>query len=555
MAASTLPDAPPERLDSRSASSRLRLDGVEWAALAGLIALAILPFAALAAKGRPLSGATGLLATDQMQYLGWIRDASSHGLVGNMWDLAPGDHAFLHPLIAISAATHAWLGIPIPLALQLWLPLAIALIFIGTRRYAIRLLPAGGARHAGMLLAMFAVMPACAIVAWTGLGGKQRQYTFDFISGEMWTGQYLWGYLFTAIAVFSMPLVFLGLERWREHGGAALLTGCSLGALFIMWLQPWQGGAVLAVVWGVELWRWIRRNERTKPSWLMLACVTVAGLAPAVYYFWLSKNDAGWKLAGQANSAGAQDLWSWPWWAIALTVLPLAVPAALAYRLPARSWQDVAVRIWPAAVLLVYLQPTGTFPYHSFQGLQVPLAILAVLGVRSVAPRLRPWIAVMLLGVMIIPGTIHKGGVLRHSVQSAGDPYWVFPGEVDALKSLDADPRRGGVLAPTYSSLLVPYRTGREAYVGPFSWTPDWEYRATSANALFEGRLTGAAGRRFIVSTHARWLFADCRPLALPALARTVAPLLARPPQRFGCATLYELKDRPDMARAAPPSA
>ena len=105
MAASTLPDAPPERLDSRSASSRLRLDGVEWAALAGLIALAILPFAALAAKGRPLSGATGLLATDQMQYLGWIRDASSHGFVGNMWDLAPGDHAFLHPLIAISAGT------------------------------------------------------------------------------------------------------------------------------------------------------------------------------------------------------------------------------------------------------------------------------------------------------------------------------------------------------------------------------------------------------------------------------------------------------------------
>ena len=256
----------------------------------------------------------------------------------------------------------------------------------------------------------------------------------------------------------------------------------------------------------------------------MLLCVTVAGLAPAVYYFWLSKNDAGWKLAGQANSAGAQDLWSWPWWAIALTVLPLAVPAALAYRLPAPSWQDVAVRIWPAAVLLVYLQPTGTFPYHSFQGLQSPLAVLAVLGVRSVAPRLRPWIAVVLLGVMVIPGTIHKGTVLRHSVQSAGDPYWVFPGEVDALKALDRDPRRGGVLAPTYSSLLVPYRTGREAYVGPFSWTPDWENRATSANALFEGRLTGAAGRRFIVSTHARWLFADCRPLALPALARTVAP-------------------------------
>ena len=119
------------------------------------------------------------------------------------------------------------------------------------------------------------------------------------------------------------------------------------------------------------------------------------------------------------------------------------------------------------------------------------------------------------------------------------------------FRSYDRVPIYQAGFSATVGSQLL----GREAYVGPFSWTPDWEYRATSANALFEGRLTGAAGRRFIVSTHARWLFADCRPLALPALARTVAPLLARPPQRFGCATLYELKDRPDMARAAPPSA
>ena len=35
------------------------------------------------------------------------------------------------------------------------------------------------------------------------------------------------------------------------------------------------------------------------------------------------------------------------------------------------------------------------------------------------------------------------------------------------------------------------------------------------------------------------------------ALDRSLAPLLARPPERFGCATLYELRYRPDMAAAA----
>jgi len=38
------------------------------------------------------------------------------------------------------------------------------------------------------------------------------------------------------------------------------------------------------------------------------------------------------------------------------------------------------VRLWPLAALIVYLQPVGTFPYHSFQGLAIPLGILPTAG-------------------------------------------------------------------------------------------------------------------------------------------------------------------------------
>ena len=71
-------------------------------------------------------------------------------------------------------------------------------------------------------------MPASALVAWTGWGGNPRQYTFDFISGEMWSGQYLWGYLMTAIAVFLMPLVLLAhraLARDRRPARSAGRAG------------------------------------------------------------------------------------------------------------------------------------------------------------------------------------------------------------------------------------------------------------------------------------------------------------------------------------------
>jgi hypothetical protein len=208
------------------------------------------------------------------------------------------------------------------------------------------------------------------------------------------------------------------------------------------------------------------------------------------------------------------------------------------------------VRIWPFAILLVYLLPVGTFPYHSFQGLQIPLGILAVIGVRRIWPAIPSWAAAAALFVMVIPGTLHKADVFRNSVQSGGDPYFVFDGERELLKTLDRDPRAGAVLAPTYAALLVPSRTGRETWVGPFSWTPDWERRAELSNDLFEGRLSTAEARRVVIESRARWLFADCRPLALARLEAQIRPLLARPPQRFGCARLYELKERPEMARA-----
>ena len=102
----------------------LGLDRVEWAALIVLTGFAFVVLAALLTKGRPLSGADGLLAADQLQYFAWIREASHHVLIGNRFDLAPGDRAFLHPGFAISGGLHA-LGLSVPLSYLLWKPVAI----------------------------------------------------------------------------------------------------------------------------------------------------------------------------------------------------------------------------------------------------------------------------------------------------------------------------------------------------------------------------------------------------------------------------------------------
>ncbi len=528
---------------------RIGFDRVEWWLLGAFAALSLAVLVPLLTKrDRTITGADGLLAADQLQYLTWIRDAAHHVLIGNLFDLAPGDRPFLHPLFVISGALVA-IGVPVAVAyLAVWKPVAVGTLFLGVQRYCERLLPEPGPRHTAIVLALFGVMPMSWLVAWSGWGGKPRQYSFDFISGEMFSGGWLWGYLPTAIAVGLLPLVLLGVERWREDRGRAVPWLTAAGALMVCWLQPWQGAELGLILVAVEAWRWRRYDERPRLG-VLVVCGAIA--VPALYYFALSHLDPAWELAGQANARGAMTEWRWPWWAMVLTVLPLAAPAVLALRLPAPTWQEQAVRVWPFAVLAVFLLPVGTFPYHAFQGLAIPLAILAVQGVRTVWRAPQPAAVVAILLLMTVPGIAHKIGVARNSVQKAGDPYWIFPGERDAMRALEADPRPGGVLGSSYAGYMLPAYTGRETYVGAMSWTPDWKERQERANDLIEGRLTGEPARDFVRSTRARYVFVDCRP-GLADLTQTLRPILADV-RRYGCATVYELRFRPEMADAAGP--
>ena len=515
----------------------LGLDLFELAALVMLAGLSLVVLAALLTKGRALTGADGVLASDQLQYFTWIREAGEHGLIGNRYDFAPDDRTFLHPGFLLSGLLHRLTGISVPLSFQLWKPVAVGLAFAGALLYTRRLLPPGGPRRAALVLMLFAVMPASALVAWTNWGGNPRQYTFDFISGEMWTGQYLWGYLMTGIAVFLMPLVLLGAERWRRERRSRALVLSALGALLVCWLQPWQGATLALTVLVTELIAWRRGDERR--SLAILAIPAAVGL-PALYYWALSRWDPAWELASESNAAGSQPTWSWPWWAIALSLAPLAVPAALAYRARVRDWQEVAVRVWPFAALVVYLLPLGTFPYHSFQGLAIPLSILAVQGVVSVWPRPRPALVVGALLLMTLPGIAHKLEVVVNSVRAAGDPYFVFPGEQRAMDALADDPRPGGVLAPAYGGHMLPFKTGREVYVGALSWTPDWEGRVAATQRLFEGSPPNGEAQEFVRRTGARFVFVDCRP-GLRDLEPVLRPLL-EDVRRYGCASLYVLR-------------
>ena len=86
---------------------------------------------------------------------------------------------------------------------------------------------------------------------------------------------------------------------------------------------------------------------------------------------------------------------------------------------------------------------------------------------------------------------------------------------------------------------MIPYRTGREVYVGALSWTPDWDARVRETRALFEGDLPPAEAQALARRSGARFAFVDCRP-GLRDLRPVLGDVIARV-RPFGCATVYDL--------------
>jgi hypothetical protein len=508
-----------------------RLDRFEAAVLATLAALAFAVLGGLLLRvwlrGGVVTGADGFLVADPMQYLDWARQAGEHWLIANRHDLADGPRDFAHPGLLLSGLLYR-LGAGPAVAYLAWKPVAIGVLFAGSLLLVRRTVPGTGDRRLALVLALFFCSPVAAIVGWAGLGDEGDKLSIDFVTGELWTGSYLWGYLFTAIAVGLLPLGLLAYERGR--GGLAAGAG-----LLCAWLQPWQG-VIFALVLAAAEAVAVRRGRAAGAAVRSLALPVAATAAPLVYYLLLSLLDPSWELAGRVN-----DLPRWPWWVLVAGLAPLAVPAAFAYRLPAPGIADVAVRAWPLAALAVYLQPFGTFPFHALQGLALPLSVLAVLALRAwLGPRrLRAWPAVAAVLALCAIGTAYRVSELADAVHLGRQPFFLTADERDALRHLERTSEPGGVLAPVYSGIVVPAYTGRETWIGAGSWTPRQPQRTEEAEALFGGRLDAAAAEELVRRSGARFLYSDCHGRADVS---AVLEGVTEPPRRFGCATVWRVR-------------
>jgi hypothetical protein len=525
-----------EHTHSPSHSSRpWRLDWFDGLALVlfGTISLWVLTLDLIQVigHGQIWTGTDGVYIVDQMQYLAWIRDASHHVLISNLYVLRHTSPVYFQPAIALSGGLVA-LGVAPWIALLVWKPIAIAVAFFGVRWYVRASLDRRGQRRAALALALF-------------FGAFSIVYGSPGVVGDLFLGFLSWGYTFGLLATGAMLLALVSYDRARATGSDAMAAGAALLGMLAGLLHPWQAELLIVIIVGAEAWSW--RSTRSTRNLVFAAVVVAASAAPLLYYVALGALDQSWHLARIASKH------SFPMGAIALALLPLVLIAAPAYVSRPRSFMDVATRMWPLAAIVIYFistSGTSATPLHAFQGVSVPMAILAVQGGRRLGlPRLPKAgaVATALVAAVTVPSVYMELREAKILVKpTRGNANFISRDEQHALHYLAKNPDSGGVLTKFYLGAMVPEATGRRTYVGDCIWSePGCNPRAEMAEWLFDGTLSDAQARAFILSTGARFVLADCH------TSRNMDELLEDMSidiEHFGCAAVYEL------AVATPPT-
>lgn len=514
-------------LRSGERSWSLRLDRFEAGALAvfALISVWVLALELwqVVAHGRVWTGTDGLYLIDQLQYLAWIRDASRHVLVSNLFVLHATPADYFMPAIAISGGLTA-LGIPAWLSLLLWKPVAVLAVFYAIRAYVTRLVPGQAASRVALVLALF-------------FGSFTVVYGSAGSIGDLYLGFLSWGYVFALLSIACLLAALLAHDRLRSANRVGWAPG-ALGALASL-LHPWHGELLVVTIVAAEammLRSGLRRHR------LMLAALTLVLTAlPLLYYELLGRLDLSWRLARDASKH------SFSLWSILLALAPLLIPMLFAcFRRP-KSFLAATAPAWALAALVVYAvsaSGVAATPLHAFEGITIPLSVLAVEGCRRAGwsrLRHRRLLTAVLVGAFTLPATIYQLSNARNLVApQPGKASFIQPDERDALHFLAEDPVAGGVIARSYLGALVPAETGRHTLVGDCLWSePNCSQRLVTVRKLFTGGMSAPQARQVVLGSGARFLLADCRPNV--NLTRLLGPLVESR-HVFGCARVYEVQ-------------
>jgi hypothetical protein len=473
--------------------------------------------------------------TDQLQYLAWIRDASHHLLVSDMFVTGPTSHDYLNPLIAAAGGLAA-LGVAPHYALLLFQPIAVILLFLAVRGYTRRALGSAWKYRAALMLALFSGIPGHVVV-------------------DVWIPFLAWGYVPATVGLAAMTGALVCYD-YAARQRCPIWVPALLGML-AAWLHPWQGEELALIILLTEAGRSVSTLAGSAAATVgarsvnsrrlaLAACTVIATSAPLVYVWLLDRLDPIWHLANLAAARATIR----PPGLLLIACLPLLIFSPLAYFRRPTTLTSASVRAWPIAALIVCILTylgIGEDPWHALSGVTIPLAVLSVEGVGGLLryrARVLPVLGTLAVLLATVPVTI------RMLHWASADSHYrndlINPGEADALAYLAKQPEVGAVLTTGKLGAIVPEATDRSTYVGNYAWSvPGPGARSARAAWLFyrHKHLDTHTATRFVSATGVRFVLSPCA--ARADVKRALKPILTAT-RHFGCASVYRIADNRD---------
>jgi len=269
---------------------------------------------------------------------------------------------------------------------------------------------------------------------------------------------------------FLIVMAGFGLSVISPFGVVIALAVSGIGVLWNVWKAMNGKGQPLAEYWHI-VW--------SEPFlWIL-----IGGAPLSIYDFWIVRVDpvlAGWNTQ---NLTPAPPLWDT---LVSLSpVLLLAIPVI--FMLYKNRDQGISKRqrlllIWALAGLMLLYAPFG-LQRRFMMGLYIPLAGLAVLGLRSLSARTHKRMSFLFLVILllVLPTNLLVLLAAQHGAATHEPQIYLTRGESLALSWIEKNtPADGLVLASPQTGLLIPAYTGRRVIYGhPFE----------TVNAQFEENL------------------------------------------------------------------
>ena len=327
-----------------------------------------------------LTGAVGLDAEDQLAYLAWVRDASHHLLIGNLFGSAP-ERVLVQPMYLASGLL-VRLGITIAVSMWLWALVAVVVIVIGIARFGERFFP--DRRGQQIAFAIVALCPLTPLAPYlferSGWSLGTRTWiiiaTYDFVPAYN-----LWGLTHIALTFGLMALFVLRLEQLADATGPSIwrskttIATALIGGA-ISWSHSWQGLTLLVMMGGLVL---LTRGRRALVGRLALpiACT----LLPLAYFSVLVSRYEAWHVLARQNQVGFVSIT-----ALVVVVGPFVLLSAFGLGDSHRSTGSRLLLLWLGAAAAVYIVDPEFRP-HALIGVSIPLAVLCVRAWPRGAPR------------------------------------------------------------------------------------------------------------------------------------------------------------------------